>query len=36
MKQHIALASDICDKENHSDAKSKQEYLKYEIRKFTI
>lgn len=36
MKQHIALALEICDKEDVSDVQVKSEYLKCEIRKFTI
>ena len=33
MKQHAALALEICDKENVSDVQVKWEYLKFEIRK---
>ena len=36
MKQHIAYALELCYKENVSDPPVKWEYLKYEIRKYTV
>ena len=36
MKKHIAFTLEVCDKENICNAQVKWEYLKYQIRKFTI
>ena len=36
MKKHIAFTLEVCDKENICNGQVKWEYLKYQIRKFTI
>ena len=36
MKKHIAFTLEVCDKESICNAQVKWEYLKYQIRKFTI